>query len=184
MPKKTLQLETSTYRQFLRRLISSGATSEHPYKNRRRTSQKLLNAIVLRWIGQTPDKLQLPKAAAVFGCCQGCALPSPSLSTFPHRDILALGVGVCREKRRRVQHQNWTNLPRNKKLLVTRPKKPRYRKTPVARPLSHCVDLVSETTAATTPLMLSVKMAYRSPKTGLGGRVSQKKLTPLKPIAK
>ena len=35
--------------------------------------------------------------------------------------------------------------------------------------------MVSQTIAAASPL-LSLKMAYRSPKTGLGGGVSQKKL--------
>ena len=48
---------------------------------------------------------------------------------------------------------------------------------PIARHLSHdpcCIvfSVVSQTIAATPPL-LSVTMAYRNPKTGLGRRVSQ-----------
>ena len=38
-------------------------------------------------------------------------------------------------------------------------------------------SVVSQTIAGTPPL-LSVKMAYRKPKTGFGGEVSQKKLVP------
>ena len=52
---------------------------------------------------------------------------------------------------------------------------PPYRETGVAIPLSHCVSVISQTIAATPPL-LSVKKAYRSPKTGLTRGVSQKKL--------
>ena len=61
--------------------------------------------------------------------------------------------------------------------LATRPKYPPYRETGVAIPLSHCVSVVSQTIAATPPL-LSVKVAYRGPKTGLTRGVSQKKLAP------
>ena len=59
--------------------------------------------------------------------------------------------------------------------LLTRPKWPPYRETPVALPLWHCFLWCSQTIAA-TPQLLSIETAYRSPKTGLGGRVSQKRL--------
>ena len=52
---------------------------------------------------------------------------------------------------------------------------PPYRETGVAIPLSDCVPVVSQTIAA-TPQLLSVKMAYRSPKTDLTRGISQKKL--------
>ena len=56
---------------------------------------------------------------------------------------------------------------------MIRPKyPPPYRETGVAIPLSHCVSCA----IAATPSLLSLKMAYRSPKTGLTRRVSQKKL--------
>ena len=45
---------------------------------------------------------------------------------------------------------------------------PPHRETGVTIPLSHCFSVVSQTIAATPPL-LSIKLAYRSPKTGLGG---------------
>ena len=59
--------------------------------------------------------------------------------------------------------------------LVTRLKYHPYRETSVAIPLSHCVPVVSQTVTATPPL-LSVKMADRNPKAGLGVERSQKKL--------
>ena len=43
---------------------------------------------------------------------------------------------------------------------------PPYREASVARPLSHCVSVVSQTIAATPP-PLSAQMAHRSPKTDL-----------------
>ena len=48
----------------------------------------------------------------------------------------------------------------------------------IARPLSHCISsgpVVSQTIAAARPL-LSMRMNYRNPKTGLRRRVSQRKL--------
>ena len=60
--------------------------------------------------------------------------------------------------------------------LVTRPKyPPPYRETGVAIPLSHCVSCGIADYRCYTPTSF-LKMAYRSPKTGLGRRVSQKKL--------
>ena len=63
-------------------------------------------------------------------------------------------------------------------ILVTRPKYPHH-ETVVAIPLSQCVPVLSQTIAATPPL-LSVKMAYRNPRPHKG--VSQTN-SPLKPIA-
>ena len=60
--------------------------------------------------------------------------------------------------------------------LVTRPKFPHYRETRATIPLSHCVAAVVSQAIAATPPLLSVKMAYRSPKTDLTRRISQKKL--------
>ena len=59
-----------------------------------------------------------------------------------------------------------------RKCLVTRPKYPPYRETGVAIPL---FPVVSQTIAA-TPRLLSLQVAYRSPKTGLTRGVSQKTL--------
>ena len=58
---------------------------------------------------------------------------------------------------------------------------PPYRETPVTRPLSHCVPVVSQTIAATPP-PLSAKMAYHNPKAGLP-RGYRRTSLPLKPIA-
>ena len=52
---------------------------------------------------------------------------------------------------------------------------PPYRETGVAMPLSHCVSCGIADCRCYTPL-LSVKMAYRGPKTDLTRGASQKKL--------
>ena len=69
--------------------------------------------------------------------------------------------------------------------LVTGPEYHPYRETPVARPLLHYVfcgiAVVSQTIAATSPL-LSIKMAYCNPKTGLGEGYGRKS-SPLGSIA-
>ena len=50
---------------------------------------------------------------------------------------------------------------------------PPYRKTGAATPLSALFSVVSQTIAA-TPLLLSVEVAYRNPKTGLTrGRIAE-----------
>ena len=64
-------------------------------------------------------------------------------------------------------------------LKVTRPKKKRYREMPSHDPCRNVLSVVSQTIAATPPL-LPVKMAYCNPKTGLGGGYCRKSL-PLKP---
>ena len=58
---------------------------------------------------------------------------------------------------------------------MARPKYPPYRETGVAIPLSHCVSCRIADYPCYTPL-LSFKMAYRNPKTGLTRGVSQTKL--------
>ena len=60
--------------------------------------------------------------------------------------------------------------------LVTRPKSPLpYRETAVAIPLAHCVSCGITDYGCYTPTS-SRKVVSRSPKTGLGRRISQKKL--------
>ena len=59
--------------------------------------------------------------------------------------------------------------------FLTRPKYPPYRETGVAIPLSPCVSCGIADYRCYTPL-LSLKMAYRNPKTDLSRGVSQKKL--------
>ena len=56
--------------------------------------------------------------------------------------------------------------------------KPPFAKPPfrLSRPCRTVFHVVSQTIAATPPL-LSIKMVYRNPKTGLGRRASQKKLS-------
>ena len=54
---------------------------------------------------------------------------------------------------------------------------PPYRETRVAIPLSHCVFCGIAACRCYTPTSFR-KVAYRNPKTGLGGGASQKKLAP------
>ena len=73
----------------------------------------------------------------------------------------------------RTSTQQCTSPPNS---LVTRPKYPPYRETGVAIPLSHCASCGIADYLCYTPPYLSVKMAYRNPKTDLTREVSQKKL--------
>ena len=108
---------------------------------------------------------------------------TPLSAQINYLAILALWLVL---KFTRPGRHDYKIVPRNNyfcNILATRPKYPPYRETSVAIPLSHCVffPVVSQTIAATPPL-LSVKMAYRNPKTGLK-RGYRRKSLPLKPIA-
>ena len=72
-------------------------------------------------------------------------------------------------------HKHWKIQQQTTKLsrsLVTRLKHPppQHSATGVAIPLSHCVFVVSQTIAATPPILSIKKSAYRNSKTDLGRR--------------
>ena len=108
------------------------------------------------------------------------------LSLRPTRLIIFVSFLAAMQTCEWTERSRWTERTKSgvrqrviSKSLVTRPKYPPYRETLVAQPLSHCVFCgVADyrCCSAATPPLFPVKMAYCGPVSGLGGRVSPKKL--------